>query len=315
MELTFKITNECNLNCSYCFEKQHPKTGVLDNNQIINTLIEIKELNFTINRLSIYGGEPLLYPDIIDFILKSYTNILQQKPKEIFIYTNGTIFNEQIKMLITKYNPIVQISLDGNKHAQDISRGYFYLILKNIELFKKSMTNKLVFNSVWSKNMYPYIFESTAFFFEKLKLKQISPFFIRENLTCDEQSILYNQLQQTKSYCKLNNKKFIIRTYSPFSICKIGKMITVTPDQVTPCHRFNYTISDLRFHSIKHLVSNNFYKHLLTLKYINTYQAKCFTCLYKKYCYFCPMEQFYENNTFVRNLKCDVPRILYSVFG
>jgi hypothetical protein len=34
------------------------------------------------------------------------------------------------------------------------------------------------------------------FSFLKTESKAISPFFIRENLTYDEQSILYNQLQQ-----------------------------------------------------------------------------------------------------------------------
>ena len=75
--LTFIVTNDCNLNCSYCFQKKEKKT--MDNNTIKTAVDFFYPFLKSDDKIyiSFYGGEPLLAYDKIKYTLQ----LLQEKNK------------------------------------------------------------------------------------------------------------------------------------------------------------------------------------------------------------------------------------------
>lgn len=131
--LIFSITNECNLNCSGCYNKSfHQYNGKeLDDKKLWSLTAEAKELG--ISFFVIAGGEPLLRPVILD-IMKEYPEII------FLVFTNGTLIDENLIQKFKKQKNIVpMISLEGNQEETDQRRGEgtFDQLRKTITRMKK----------------------------------------------------------------------------------------------------------------------------------------------------------------------------------
>lgn len=118
------LGNKCNQSCSYCYQDKTASEFVFDE-KIIATVDSC-------NRVMFYGGEPLLYFDIIEYIVKKMSN-----KQLINITTNGTLLSSSIVDFLNKHNIHVSLSHDGIKHQE--LRGYtdplqthgdFFLALK-----------------------------------------------------------------------------------------------------------------------------------------------------------------------------------------
>lgn len=120
--LTFIVTDDCNFNCSYCFQKKENKT-------INNTIIK-KAVNFFYpflkkeNKIHIgfYGGEPLLAFDQIKYAtqLLLERNRTGNKQIEFSLTTNGSLLTEQMLDFFSRYRFALMLSFDGL--AQDMGR-------------------------------------------------------------------------------------------------------------------------------------------------------------------------------------------------
>jgi len=135
------ITHSCNLMCEYCSDN-NSKTNlnvVQDINGIIDFLKKLPKLKLIL----LYGGEPLLYNNII-YILNQ---LLEELPNvKIGIFTNGTIWNEDFaKILKINPNVFVNFTRANSKESQDIHRrfkngsGSYDIVTKN--LYKYSLIN------------------------------------------------------------------------------------------------------------------------------------------------------------------------------
>ena len=88
------LTDKCNLRCVYCM----PEDKVYENN-LINNNLSFNDYKFIINALAqvgiskikFTGGEPLLYPHLIDLIKYTYNEC---NIEDISISTNGIGLNE-----------------------------------------------------------------------------------------------------------------------------------------------------------------------------------------------------------------------------
>lgn len=141
------ITQKCNLNCSYCFEKK--KTGTsLSFEQLKNYL---GEGLLPFEQFYIFGGEPTLNLDFIKDAVgwirgrKDWTHQYKKKLIDSIcnnLITNGIVIDKYISFF-KEYNITLQISLDGPEDINDACRidqsghGHFQQIMKNIELCKK----------------------------------------------------------------------------------------------------------------------------------------------------------------------------------
>ena len=116
--ITLTLTQKCNLSCVYCYENHKSSKmmrletakKIVDKELLLNDGYEEIEFDF-------FGGEPFLnfslIKEITDYIIHYVTN----KKVLIFIVTNGTLLNDEIKqwLIENKKYVICGLSLDGTK--------------------------------------------------------------------------------------------------------------------------------------------------------------------------------------------------------
>ena len=118
------ITNQCNLNCDYCFVKEYKSNNYLDINKFLVFFEKIKKYidsNKKHIQFILYGGEPVINQEIFIAVLEKLASL---KNSSIGIITNATLLNEKIIKLLAKYRVYVNISLDGPKSITDSHRKF-----------------------------------------------------------------------------------------------------------------------------------------------------------------------------------------------
>lgn len=145
-----QLTNRCNMKCKHCFV--HAETKGIDigitlfETKIIDTL---KDMN--VERVTLTGGEPLLYKD-----LTKVTQLILKNNMKVTLCTNGLTLNEElIKSYSLLGNVKVNISLDGiEKEGYENFRGVensFEIVRRNIKLLSK---HKLLKGILVTPNIY-----------------------------------------------------------------------------------------------------------------------------------------------------------------
>jgi len=136
------ITEDCNLDCKYCYVK---KTKKVMSNEVIEKSLEFfknNSNNSSFKIINITGGEPLIHIDKIKYILKVKEKFFAKKPVIIFLNTNGTLLNEKIMKILTSNLVGIRISMDGygsgNKNRPTITgENSFNILEKKLNLFQK----------------------------------------------------------------------------------------------------------------------------------------------------------------------------------
>ena len=137
LNLTIKLTNNCNLRCKYCYQEHKKNILSMENADIIIKFIE-KELKKGYKFINIhwFGGEPLLNLQplfkIEEFLVSKKIN------GDSDITTNGYILSQNLIEKIKKTRiRTFQITLDGNKTTHDKLR----VTTDNRETFDKTIEN------------------------------------------------------------------------------------------------------------------------------------------------------------------------------
>lgn len=125
--ITIAPTLECNFSCSYCYETR--ENGRMSENTILSTISFIKsmviERGITCLNIVWYGGEPLLYPRVVQIISSQIITFCNEhcvKYKSSMI-TNGYLITPSIiELLIRSEISTVQITLDGDQTTHDCRR-------------------------------------------------------------------------------------------------------------------------------------------------------------------------------------------------
>ena len=153
-QITFEVTDHCNLKCSYCSFKELYEGFDERNQKNINTRQAIKLLKYIFdlkhknrnNKLIIgfYEGEPLLNIKFIKKIIE-VVNQLKSK-KEIGISyamtTNATLIHKYIDFLVANKFMLL-ISLDGNEanHSYRVFRknnqNSFQTVIENVDMIQR----------------------------------------------------------------------------------------------------------------------------------------------------------------------------------
>ena len=92
----YYITTHCNLNCTYCED-----FGARRNGEAVTTTIEDAKKILTVIRsgtsnLWLTGGEPLLFPSILDLVTFARRNL---RFRELSLITNGTLLTAHLNLL------------------------------------------------------------------------------------------------------------------------------------------------------------------------------------------------------------------------
>jgi radical SAM protein with 4Fe4S-binding SPASM domain len=149
-QISWLITNQCNLQCSHCGNTSRAKSeNELGKEECLRFIDECAKLNVFV--LNISGGEPFMRKDWFEIL--SYA---RKKYIEIGITTNGTLITEDIVKKIKELEPFnVHISLDGIGKVHDEFRnkkGVYDSVLKTIALFKKHKIPFGLTTSITKKN-------------------------------------------------------------------------------------------------------------------------------------------------------------------
>lgn len=149
MEFVIAPTLSCNFKCSYCFEM--PRKGFMSEEtqqKVIDFVIKKTrtEENKKIHIIW-FGGEPLLYPEIVFSINKRIYDYCKENCKEFKsdMITNGYLLTDEIvKQLSENHINHLQITIDGNKKYHDYRRmlrtgiGTYDTIICNLRKLKNT---------------------------------------------------------------------------------------------------------------------------------------------------------------------------------
>jgi len=234
LNITFQVTEDCNLDCSYCYEL-HKKPGILPleyARKFIEMLVDepnivgydekdpmlIQARNGAV--LDFIGGDALMVPKLCDDILKYfqfYTGIQKHKWFNNWranISTNGTLFgNSQVQDFMYKYQKTlsVGVSIDGCPELHDKNRvfkngkGSFDTIMKYWDWYKewaKGANIALSTKATLSRESIPYMYDSIKFLHEEMNIVDINMNFIFEDMSMAERdyALLDEQLEQIVGY-------------------------------------------------------------------------------------------------------------------
>jgi len=118
------ITNQCNLACEYCYEQQerHKTKPFFVSDEEIDVLIHsINKSSDQHHCVVLFGGEPLLKPDLVQHVILSVLNNVKKDKMITFnLITNGIYFSDKENLekwhdFIQKHNVYISydISFDG----------------------------------------------------------------------------------------------------------------------------------------------------------------------------------------------------------
>ena len=168
LNLWIYFTSNCNLNCSYCYEKSDSIINYENSNMSFETIqslvlwckkhVEkncVDEISITLT-----GGEPFLYPQGLEYFLQLLDKHCLTKICKFTVITNGFIMTDENFRFITDYCDTVQITLDGPEDIHNARRKTvsneetFKSILRNvIKIISKTHISMIIRINVDSSNM------------------------------------------------------------------------------------------------------------------------------------------------------------------
>ena len=140
------LTDQCNLRCSYCFEKDKNPHNMTDETAMASVDFLMKESG-PAEHLTIlfFGGEPLLRFDLMQKIHSYATKQASRLGKSICwdMTTNGTLITEDKARWLAEGKVKYLLSLDGGQEDHDRYRkfangnGSFELIARRLPIMKR----------------------------------------------------------------------------------------------------------------------------------------------------------------------------------
>lgn len=170
--ITFIVTDDCNLRCRYCYERNKQPHDMTIETAIhaADYFLERFENKYDSVVFDFVGGEPFVRVDLLEQLLPYMIEKLKnQKKWNSYIFgfsTNGTCFSDpKVRSLIEKYREHMSIglSLDGVKEIHDYNRSNsFDEVMKWFPYWKKNFPLGAT-KSTLNHEAIPYLFKSIQF--------------------------------------------------------------------------------------------------------------------------------------------------------
>jgi radical SAM protein with 4Fe4S-binding SPASM domain len=258
--LAFRITDLCNLSCKFCgqakqkLSEKQKKEHYLELDLLKKAVLDVYEFK---PQIYIWGGEPLIYPQLKEFLI-----FIRELKLNTFITTNGVLLNKFSKLLVDLKVTEITVSLEGKKEIHESARGlsniYGKIINNLTELNEIKKVNNKVFpiidiNTVIFENNYRYLYDFCCYILDMNFVRTIRlqfPMFFNESM-CNEFS---NHVEKTFGYKDGTSWKYFIDDYKKIDLaildkeikkCKTLKRVQVFPDIDNPSEWFNNP--ELRF--------------------------------------------------------------------
>jgi uncharacterized protein len=132
LEIIVKITERCNINCSYCYMFNLGNQDYEDHDAVMKTdtadalvkFIEKGVANLSTEHLFVvfHGGEPLLmkkdkFAELCDKFQRAFSGRL--KTLQLYIQTNAMLVDDEWISIFERYKVHIGVSIDGPKHLHD----------------------------------------------------------------------------------------------------------------------------------------------------------------------------------------------------
>lgn len=335
-DITFVITDECNLRCKYCYEKdkQSKYMTIETAKKAADYFIDIWQNRYDEVVFDFIGGEPFVMPDLLEELLTYIEERMRKQTKwkrYVFSFsTNGVCFDdEKVCNLIEKHHEhmSVGISLDGCKTIHDYNRSNsFDALMEGFPYWRKQFwwcSTKSTLNH----ESIPYVFESIKFL-HSLCMKHMYMNTVSEDVWQDgDDKLFYDQLIKSADYI-LDNKLYKEKYISLFDLgtmmdiehqsnwCGCGScMIAVDyKGNLFPCMRFK-TLSKMEPLSIGNIFIDNGkidYKKLLPFYFCHNtiHTPDCENCDAKAMCPNCTAFCYDETGSIFDRVSymCDMHR-------
>ncbi len=233
--VTLQLTEACNLRCRMCY--YWGDTGCYSNAEagMKPKTLEFELLKKVIDYLapakpfySLFGGEPLLYPELEELILK-----IKGLGSIIDTPTNGTLLTEFAPMIVRYGFDSVRVSIDGPREINDSQRGKgsYDKAMAGIEALyqEKIRTGKRIPYIDIIYTITPTNYQSIKqFFLQELNLSAIDRVSIQmENFLTEEMGQQYSQF--LKSEFGLTSERYwrgLLRSPEDFKTIDVNLLAT-----------------------------------------------------------------------------------------
>lgn len=292
------ITDKCNLNCTYCYQKFKTTKSVsqLTAKQIITRILTTKNIWENIE-FRILGGEPFTEPQLLKDIINWTLNKHWGKKYLFRISTNGTFLSDDIKRWISKNRKKIHLilSLDGLPDIQNRNRSGSYKKI-DLDFFKINWPEQPIKMTVTKESIHK-LYESVIHI---MNLGLTASFSLAggeewsENdlgVFCKEQK----RLEEIFSNCNITlppiydlNFSRIFNSNDSTRQCGIGKNIVVydIEGKAYPCHLFLPNTLNINYKDIPVI---NYFSDDFVLK-----DGYCNNCVIKNICPTCYAYNFLE---------------------
>ena len=212
------ITKKCNFDCIYCFRNLEDKRVISDDvlkdicKYILNIVKEREMKNVTIQ---VWGGEPLLAMDKIEYIYNFFHDI--NINLHIDIETNGSLITKEIAKKLYNMNVSVGISIDGEEKHQNIQRKLVNgestsdLVINGINNLREYYGDNIGGITVITKYNYQDIDKIIDYFVNKLNIHSMKFNIVRDNPNALEENIGLSK-DEIKTFA--NNLYDTVKTYN-----------------------------------------------------------------------------------------------------
>lgn len=302
MQFTIWVTNNCNLQCQYCYEgkdKQRNKMSINTANKVlefVKSKIDYEHSKDDFDSIEFHGGEPLLNYEVIQYMIKEIKTWKNQEKIYMSLTTNAILLTEDKISYLTNNLNELSISIDGTEKAHDINRkcidgtGSFKYIINNV----KNLINQgnkrcgLRARMTVTPNTAKYVYLSVKFLVS-LGFDNVVP--VIDNFSeWSEKDIEKVYLECIKVYDEiyLKRKDLLVGLIDNIamrreSVCLAGEQtVHISPDgSLFPCA---YVVNKDEF--ILGCVDTGINKNILNkIKKINTREiSNCSSCAWKHLC-------------------------------
>ncbi len=160
--LSIVLTNQCNLNCVYCYE-HHKHKGVIPIGRVKEIITEYLNSHYEEVEIDFFGGEPFLEFETIRNVCEWVWSKEWKAKYVFFATTNGTLVHGEIAEWLRKHKERfwVSLSLDGRKESHDINRSNSFDSI-DLDFFKECWPTQTVKMTI-SKETVHHIYEDIVY--------------------------------------------------------------------------------------------------------------------------------------------------------
>lgn len=334
--VTICVTEDCNMNCSYCYyiNKNEKKTLSVEKGKEIIDFILTNEA-FKVKEgvhLEFIGGEPTLeIPLIQELCDYMVIKMVRMKHKWLdryifFMTTNGLLYTSDLMQgLLNRHKGHISVvlSIDGIKEKHDLSRfikngqGSFDTVSKAIPLWRKQFPNNSN-KATFAHNDLRYLRDSIIYLWN-LGISNVNANIVFEDVWEEGDTEIYKEQLYTLANYIIDNKMYEEYSVSFFSsslghpipyslldtnMCGIGMSIAIDCDgNILPCHRFfECAFSDRKYEkvilgNIKSGFNTDKLRAFNCLSYEYVRSSKCIGCEVATGCSWCVGNNFCESKS------------------